>query len=164
MHCCLESGTKTSASSFLVLDLSPLQTCLLLGLFSESIAFNETDAVCFGFLPPPANRVDIFSWFCSCCSVDNEPRCADSEARVPTLVMQPPEVTCQRRLFPDCSATLFLWKPYLIDRHEREESLSSSKSPEITSVCQSGCTHMRVCMSWASITHTELSHTLIPIF
>lgn len=39
-----------SASSFPVLDLSPLQTCLLLGLFSESIAVNETDAESFGCL------------------------------------------------------------------------------------------------------------------
>lgn len=41
-------------------------------------------------LPPPANRVDIFSWFCSCCWVDNEPGCAASQTRVPTTVVRPP--------------------------------------------------------------------------
>lgn len=47
---CLESGAETSASRFLPLGLSPLHSYLLLGLFSQSVAFNGTDAAGFGFL------------------------------------------------------------------------------------------------------------------
>lgn len=120
-----------SASSFLALDLSPLQTCLLLGLFSESIAFNETDAASFRFprrrTPLPANRDDFFfffsagsarvaGWIMSLGALTPRPG-------VPILVMQPPEVTCQRRLFPRLLGNFVAVETPSDGQDEGEESL-----------------------------------------